>query len=86
MVDLFLVAEKAGEGFCAGGGEGGPEVDCEVVACGYEAFGDLAVDGGGFFKPLFCFFDFLGFGGRDVLVVGVVVWFVVCCAKDEVGG
>ena len=43
----FRVAEEAREGFLrrwVGGGRGGervPKVDCEVVACGDEAFCDL---------------------------------------------
>lgn len=31
VVDLFLVAEEAGDGFLGGGG--GPEVDGEIVRC-----------------------------------------------------
>lgn len=42
VVDLFLVAEEAGERF--GGRGGGPEVDCEVVACGDDFLDEGVVD------------------------------------------
>lgn len=80
VVDLFLVAEQAGDGFGVVGGRV-PEVDCEVVACGDEAFGDAAVDGGGCLVALARFCGFLRWGGGDVACVVVVGG-----AEDEVGG
>ena len=79
VVDLLLVAEEPGEGFGAGGGA--PEVHCEVVGGGDEAFSDLAVDGCGCLESGEGFgnFAFLGLGN----FAGVVV---VGGSEDEVCG
>lgn len=87
MVDGFLVAEEAGEGFeCGDGGGGGgggwgPEVDGGVVGGGDEAFGEGVVGRG-------CGFEAREGGGefgvlcrRDDAGVGVVGG-----AEDRVGG
>ena len=79
MVDLFLVAEKAGHGFDGDGRV--PEVDCEVVACSDQAFGDLVIRRRGGFEALFCFFQFLCVCGWDG--AGMIV---VSGAKDEFCG
>lgn len=85
VVDLFLVAEEAGEGFDGrvAGVRGGrrPQVDCAIVRGGDEAFDEGVVDCCGGFEPLFCFCRFLGVGCGDA--AGVVV---VGGSEDEVSG
>lgn len=57
-----------------------PEIDCEIVRCGHEAFCDGIIDFCGFFEPVEGFGEFGFCGGRGrgrgVIVVGA--------AKDEV--
>lgn len=63
MIDLFLVAEETGDGFdrciAGGSGRGRPEVDCAIIGCGDETFGEGVVDGCGGFETLFCFCNLL---------------------------
>lgn len=78
--DGFPVAEEAGDGFRRALG-GRPEEDCEVVARGHEALGNLAVGRRGFLEAVFCLGEFFRVGGGDG--AGVVV---VGGAQDELGG
>lgn len=86
VVDGFLVAEEAGEGFEGGGGGGGvggrgPEVDGGVVGGGDEAFGEGVVGGGRGFEAREGGGEFGVLRRGDDAGVGVVGG-----AEDGVGG
>ena len=78
VVDLLLVAEEAGDGFGRRGWL--PDVHCEIVGGGDEAFDGDVVDGSGFVEAGFRFLSLFGVGGRDG--AGVVM---VGGSEDEVG-